>query len=1071
MTLTLITGPAKCGKTAAAVDTILAYPPLEAAASVRYVVPTTEAARQVEELIMERTGRPGILGNVVTTFFGLAGEFIAGKGLAGKLISDIQKELTLHKLVKTAQPVYLKESAEFPGFIAALDQIIGELKISLVKPEDLRAALDSAKAGLPAATVSKISELADLYERYQAEILLANDLHDREGLMWRALDILKSEPPDLRHVVFDGFEQMNSVEREFLAVLAGKVPEVAVALTYETDRDEVFGATAPIRQFVLDLGATERVLERRTDDGTALAHLEKHLFGDGAGRRHEASDGTVTVIEGCDRAMEVELAALEIRRLVFEVGYSLSDIVLTARDINSYGELVDRVLADHDIPVKEGKRPLAETALARLLVCCLNIVRGGWPRAEVVRLLKSEMVTDDLGVACRVEIDAKQFGIVGGRDKWLSSWGERDRGHGWRRATLKRVADFEDGLRRAKSMAQRVAAARALIGGFKWHLDDRRVEFRPKTGQAGQNLETWPKAPDARQTNTEAKERMCDYVTEPRRRITQQTGFSATSLAQDAAAAKELQRILDELESSTSLIGETNAAGFMEILDQSIALSSYAPAEALDSIRLAPVTGLSGSRYKAVFILGLVETVFPRQIREEPFLRDRERARLNQAMGAVLPLRRAQADLERWFFYAAVGAAVERLYLCYPLTGETDKESLPSFYLDEVAGLLEGLPRLRRDHTQLAPRLADGRSRTALRRAITYGLAQPATIDAQEAALAYNVLPEAERAALDRVFTDSGERPAAVTDIKLLERLAEDRVYTCTELEVYAACPFMHFCAHTLGLEPTREEIGGLDIGALLHDVLYRLFTEMRDSPGGDFRVRRLNPEATVKRAVEILDEEFDRSVRLVNLPAHAAADRRHDLTMRLRRYLTGEIRQGWEEFAPTYFELAFGSPAKEGRTRDPHSTDEALILGGGERRPLAAAGKMDRVDISSLGALVIDYKAGWSPNILRVKDGLVLQAVLYALALKRVFGLKPVGTEYRPIKAWKPDGYYLAGAGDFPTKRMLDEQTFAGLLADCEAWVVALGEKLRSGRIAVEPLDCKNYCSFRHVCRVDKWT
>lgn len=1016
MTLTLITGPAKCGKTAAAVDTILAYPPLEAAASVRYVVPTTEAARRVEELIMERTGRPGILGNVVTTFFGLANEFISGKGLAGKLISDIQKELTLHKLVETAQPVYLRESAEFPGFIAALDQIIGELKISLVKPEDLRAALEAAKAGLPATTVSKISELADLYERYQEDILLANDLHDREGLMWRALDIVKHEPLDLRHAVFDGFEEMNSVEREFLAVLAARVPEVAVALTHQADREEVFGATAPIRQFVLDLGATERVLERRTNSGTDLAHLEKHLFDDGTGPRRRAGDGTVTVVEGCDRAMEIEIAALEIRRLVFESGYSLSDIVLTARDIDSYRELVDRVLGDHDVPVKEGKRPLAETALARLLCCCLNIVRGGWPRVEVVRLLKSEMVAENLGPACEVEIDAKRFGIVGGRNKWLGSWGERDGGHGFRLATLKRVADFEDALRRAKSMTQRAAAVRVLVDGFKWRLDDR-------------------------------------------------------CLAQDAAAHKAIEEILDELASSTSLIGATDAAGFMEILDQSIALSSYAPAEALDSVRLAPVTALSGGRYKAVFILGLVETAFPRQIREEPFLRDRERQMLNRAMGARLPLRRAQADLERWFFYTAVGAAVERLYLCYPLAGETDHESLPSFYLDEVARVLEGLPRLRRDYTRLAPRPADGRSRTALRRAITYALAQPAAVGAEEAALAYNALPEPERAALARVLADSIERPAAIIDPKLLERLGADRVFTCTELETYAACPFMHFCGHTLGLEATREEIGGLDIGALLHDVLYRLFTELHDSLGADFRVRRLDPGATLKRAVEILDEEFDRSVRLVNLPAHAAADRRRDLNMRLWRYLTGEMRQGWEDFSPTYFELAFGSPAKAGRTRDPHSTDEALVLGGGGGRPLAVAGKMDRVDISSAGALVIDYKAGRSPNILRVKEGLVLQAVLYALALQRVFGLKPVGTEYRPIKAWQPDGYYLAGAGDFQKNRLKDEQEFDGLLADCEAWVVELGEKLRAGLIPVEPLDCKNYCAFKHVCRVDKWT
>ncbi|MDP1808505.1 MAG: SBBP repeat-containing protein [Actinomycetota bacterium] len=53
---------------------------------------------------------------------------------------------------------------------------------------------------------------------------------------------------------------------------------------------------------------------------------------------------------------------------------------------------------------------------------------------------------------------------------------------------------------------------------------------RPKSGQAGQNWRTRPKAPDARQTNAEVRERMCDYVTEPRWRITPQMGFSAAFL-------------------------------------------------------------------------------------------------------------------------------------------------------------------------------------------------------------------------------------------------------------------------------------------------------------------------------------------------------------------------------------------------------------------------------------------------------------------------------------------------------------------------------------------------------------
>lgn len=68
MSLTLITGPAKCGKTSAAVETILKYPTIDWTSAVRYVVPTAEAKLRVEEAILARMGGAGILGNVVCTF-------------------------------------------------------------------------------------------------------------------------------------------------------------------------------------------------------------------------------------------------------------------------------------------------------------------------------------------------------------------------------------------------------------------------------------------------------------------------------------------------------------------------------------------------------------------------------------------------------------------------------------------------------------------------------------------------------------------------------------------------------------------------------------------------------------------------------------------------------------------------------------------------------------------------------------------------------------------------------------------------------------------------------------------
>lgn len=919
----------------------------------------------------------------------------------------------LVELVEQAPLEYLKESAAYPGFIPALNGIIGELKTSLVFPAGLQSALKDSRSRLTGEAYQKISELADLYHRYQEDILLANNLHDREGLMWRALDIVKSRSlGEIEHVVFDGFDQMNNVQLQFLKAIGSKVDEAVVTLTYEPGRGEIFDSAEPVRKFILSLGATEQQLERTQNNKTVLSFLEKNIFRTDA--PHREADDTVTIIEGCDRAMEIEMAAMEIKKLLHESALSPADILLTGRDIETYREPVGRIFGEHGLFIEESNRPLAETAPARLLGCCLKIINGGWPRDEVVRYLKSDMIADNLAIACRAEIDAKRLGITGGRKSWLKSWGEKDITHSFRLKCLKPVADFQDALRNAAYTSKRTAAVRTLIGTFKRRQDDR-------------------------------------------------------SLAQDAAANKALLQILVELEASTLLIGETTGAGFLRILSDSIAGGSYKPAAApAGRVQLLPVTSLAGEAYKAVFILGLLEKSFPRQIREEPFLRDRERLELNRNLDFPLPLKRPPVDQERFFFYKALGIAAESLYLCYPLTDDAAKDSLPSFYIDEAAKVLGGMRRLRRDHMDLAPRLQEARSRIALSRAVVYALAQlPAS---EAAALVYNSFSDTERLALARVLSDSRERPAVIADPKLPAAFSRpDNIYRCTELEIFAACPFSHFCRYTLGLEPIKDEVDGLDLGTLVHDVLYRLFKEFADEYGANLRVRRLDPAAIVARATEIMEEEFNRNVRLANLAEHEAAMVNRDLKARLKRYLIGEIKQGWEGFSPTYFELEFGNPARPDRARGALSTEEPLVLTDSAGRSVAVCGKMDRVDISTAGALIIDYKLGATPNIHKSKDGLTLQVILYALAVKKLFNIDPVGMEYRPIKAWAPDGYYSAASGIERRNRTFEPDEFASVLAECEGKTVELAQRLRSGRIEIDPAECSPHCSFTDICRFDK--
>jgi len=75
-------------------------------------------------------------------------------------------------------------------------------------------------------------------------------------------------------------------------------------------------------------------------------------------------------------------------------------------------------------------------------------------------------------------------------------------------------------------------------------------------------------------------------------------------------------------------------------LRDSIARGDYCVRSgSLDKVRLVSASALGGQKFRAVFVIGMLEKVFPRQIREDPFFRDFERAILNKNLPHELRLR------------------------------------------------------------------------------------------------------------------------------------------------------------------------------------------------------------------------------------------------------------------------------------------------------------------------------------------------------------------------------------------------------------------------------------------------
>src|SRR4029079_4276026 len=202
-------------------------------------------------------------------------------------------------------------------------------------------------------------------------------------------------------------------------------------------------------------------------------------------------------------------------------------------------------------------------------------------------------------------------------------------------------------------------------------------------------------------------------------------------------------------------------------------------------------------------------------------------------------------------------------------------------------------------------------------------------------------------------------------------------------LEAFTECPVRWLVERVLDpmvLEPDPQH---LVRGSYAHRVLEVTYRRLRERTGS----ARVTP-ATLPIAEGLLHEALSEEQHEFKLsPSETrvrAAVRR--LEFDLLRFLRHEA-QSESALEPSELELSFGL-----KDRDL----PALRL---EPEGIEIRGVIDRVDRSNGHALVVDYKSG--KNVMGVAKGAdkgKLQAPLYALAVKDLMGLEPIGAVYQPL-------------------------------------------------------------------------
>jgi ATP-dependent helicase/DNAse subunit B len=459
------------------------------------------------------------------------------------------------------------------------------------------------------------------------------------------------------------------------------------------------------------------------------------------------------------------------------------------------------------------------------------------------------------------------------------------------------------------------------------------------------------------------------------------------TLENDTRAYRALVKLLEELESLFHVMriaDEKRSVTFFEHrLKAALIVTRYSPRARSHAVHVTSLAQSISQPAKYLFLAGLTEGSFPAPYQPQVFL-----------TSGLQKGERNQLLEDRVLFYQALTNFKERLYLSYPKKSGSAEVNKSGFFdsLGEILKIKEAAKPngifscndLYRSADQL-----DSSKLASLE--VDYPNAPwMRTLKEQ--------IPLSTEAIRARQQTEDSVYRGAVDPSKLTpEELGfleynKSRVWSVTQLELYATCPFRYFAHDVLGLgeEPELEEgLDARDRGSALHEVLRQFLISRRernlpsiqDLPESELGavyadVRQLATDHFKTIASEHPFWRLDSELLL--------SDNKPDGSI-LWKFIKKEKELGEFDLRPKFFEVSFGGAGRAPKTPTDAtlSRDEPIDLGG-----FALRGKIDRIDIPKQhedgsfdgdSFAIIDYKSGKeTPRWPDIERGLSLQLPLY---------------------------------------------------------------------------------------------
>ncbi len=513
-----------------------------------------------------------------------------------------------------------------------------------------------------------------------------------------------------------------------------------------------------------------------------------------------------------------------------------------------------------------------------------------------------------------------------------------------------------------------------------------------------------------------------------------------------------------------------------------------------NAVKILPLGELRSSEFHTVFIGDFVDGGFPVPYRKDPLLPE-------------TPYRTENEHLHdnRFLFYRGLKSFREKLYLLSPKR-DRETELIPSIFrgqLEEIAkiGTEEFINHGQKSRTGYLSSYGDYMWKRDNQIEVEF----PDNLKDMKDRIDHVVSVEKGRENINDKSHHAGYLSTEELTIESHEylRKLKNQIYSVTELETYANCPFQYYVRNVLRPklkdEEEEDEISRLEKGDLAHTILFQFYTQRKDNQSPPISQCSQDEFEEAKRQLDSIIENQtnqkrnSRKISEDNLLWSISTDK---LRTSLFRWLAAERLYDLTMF-PNFFEERFGS-----------SPSDSIQIKG-----VNMQGRIDRIDIGDGYFNVIDYKTGSSTvRKADILNGRSLQLPIYlqiaAVLLENagITGYKSASGLYHKVrldecnvelglgkqslndiayKTYKSNNWKKASSSG----QLLEDEMYNALLERVNGYVKLYVDNISEGIFPLItrvdnyvnsedegelPLKPKNltypcsYCSYNRICRVD---